>query len=302
MTLYAAHMPEVLFIQSRPTDPRLKRNVKHDPDSRKFPYQPKRTGVAPVSIRHTRHVPIFDQGQIGDCTANAQQGCLGTGPLYAPIQALAAAAQPTFTQGSYKTANSILGVYHSETSEDDYQGTYPPDDTGSDGLTAAKVAKERGWISGYTHNLQGTDLAVQILQETPFITGINWYNNMFNPDAHGVVSISDGDTVAGGHEICVDEWNADLGLFGFSNSWGTSWGVSGRFYMSVPTYARLLSENGDGTVFSPLTAPAPTPINDPDLAALVSSTAHWIASASAYTGAAAAKRGVETFLAAKGVS
>src|ERR1700761_4249007 len=161
----------VLFIQSRAHDPRLKRNVKHDTDSLKFPYRAP-GGTSYKSIRHQRYVPVFDQGQLGDCTANAAEGCLGTGKYYATIQTLPTNKQPAFTQDG---ALGCVSFYSEETKEDDYQGTYPPDDTGSDGLTAAKVAEKYGWISGYTHNLSGVDGAALILQDSPFITGVNWY-------------------------------------------------------------------------------------------------------------------------------
>jgi hypothetical protein len=43
------------------------------------------------------------------------------------------------------------------------------------------------------------------------------------------------------------------------NSWGPSWGAQGTFRVSWDDLGRLLDEDGDATLFVPLSAPAPTP-------------------------------------------
>jgi hypothetical protein len=142
------------------------RNVKHDSRSLAYPFTHSRD-ITVNSVKWSRRVNVFDQGQIGDCTSNALQGALGTDPYFASIETLAASVRPTFTEGAVSQPLSIIGNYHTQTEDDDYAGTYPPDDTGSDGLTAATLAKKLGWCSGYTHILSGTTGFKAALQSGP---------------------------------------------------------------------------------------------------------------------------------------
>lgn len=253
----------------RPADPRLGRNVNHDPRSKQYPVRaPRRTMLK--SVRHVRHVPVFDQGDLGSCTGNAALGCLGTGVFYATMDDAEVARWPWDQQGA-------VGVYSEATRIDPFAGQYPPTDTGSDGLSVAKVCKRAGLIAGYEHAF-GLIEAVSALQRRPFITGTLWLSDMHEPDADGVVHPLG--RVEGGHEYVGDEY-VDVGnpfgprarmasapMIGFTNSWGTGWGTEGRFYMSAQEYGTLLAEQGDVTFFVPSdeVAPEPLPLEDPDAA------------------------------------
>lgn len=237
-----------------PTDPRLGRRVNHDTESWRYAWRTPHPGRRLTSVRHTRRVPVLDQGQLGSCTGNAGIGCLGTDPYYATIS-------PTDHWHALNEADAVA-LYSSATGADDYPGQYPPDDTGSDGLTIAKVLTEAGEIAGYQWAFTVAD-ALAALQTRPLISGVPWYDDMFNPDpATGIASI--GGTLAGGHEFVVDEYDADRQLVGCTNSWGTGWGMSGRFYLRVTDWATLLAEQGDVTIFVPSTDPPPIPTPDPD--------------------------------------
>lgn len=77
----------------------------------------------------------------------------------------------------------------------------------------------------------------------PMCFGTNWYEAMFTPDAHSVVSI--GGAIAGGHAYLVLGYDDAEGVILCQNSWGTSWGASGRFAMTYATAQRLLVEDGE---------------------------------------------------------
>jgi hypothetical protein len=62
------------------TDPRLRRMVHHDSESRRYEHDT--TGLSIVSAKHTRRIEVLDQGQVGSCTGTAGVGCLGTDPIY----------------------------------------------------------------------------------------------------------------------------------------------------------------------------------------------------------------------------
>jgi hypothetical protein len=227
------------------TDPRLKRHINHDPRSRDYAFPT--TGLTLQSVQHQRYVPIFDQGDLGSCTGNAGVGCLATGVFYLGKQ-----------PGDRYSLDEpgAVQLYSDATAVDPYPGQYPPDDTGSDGLTIAKVLKAAGEIAGYQHTFTLDD-ALKALTVMPFITGTSWFQDMFNPDPDGRVHPNG--APAGGHEYVADELDVTNDRIWFQNSWGPTWGVNGRFYLTFEDYGVLLAQQGDVTIFVPRTVPAPTP-------------------------------------------
>jgi hypothetical protein len=271
----------------------LGRHITHDSESWRYAWRSPQPGRRLSAVRHTRRIPVLDQGQLGSCTGQAGIGCLGTDPFYATLIPGALASSAGLTDGDLAQIKAsfietVLGdsvtfastrdapwysldeagavaLYSAATGIDDYPGEYPPDDTGSDGLSIAKALTAAGMVSGYRWAFTPDD-ALDALQHGPVITGVPWYTNSFDPDpVTGIVSI--GGDLAGGHEFVVDEYDPDRNVVGCTNSWGTGWGLAGRFYLRVDDWATLLSRQGDVTVFAPLTEPAPTPSPDPALAA-----------------------------------
>lgn len=248
----------------------LGRHVNHDPRSRAYPYL--RAGAGPVALNpiyHPREIPIFNQGQLGSCTGNAALGIMGTAPYY---QALAQATETRYptAAGQYPfTEEGAVTLYHDITANDPYDGTYPPDDTGSDGLSAAQTLQRAGIIPGYEH-VFGVSQALAALQKFPLLVGTVWTESMFEPTPHGVMEVSG--EVVGGHEWIVDEYvpvqsrggAASWDLIGGTTSWGTGFGVGGRFYLTVGNFDRLLRQDGDVIVLTPPTAAAPQPEPVPD--------------------------------------
>lgn len=211
----------------------LGRHVHHDPRSRGFPAATAPTG--PSSWKH--YYGPLNQGQLGSCTGNAAAQCLMTSPLY--------------RKGRRLSEAKALAIYERATTLDDTPGTYPPDDTGSSGLAAAKACQQLGYIGSYTHAF-GVDHAIGALRLSPFICGTDWYESMFTPTESGFVRPAG--QVAGGHEyLCV---GYDGENFAFVNSWGRGWGIAipglvsaGAFKMRSQDFATLLDAQGDVTVF-----------------------------------------------------
>jgi hypothetical protein len=227
----------------------LGRKVNHDPRSLAYPFLA--TTATLVNVTHTRMVPIFDQGSLGSCTGNAAVGAVGTAPLYDEV--------PLALHSRLNEAEAVK-IYSAATTLDTSPGSYPPTDTGSDGVSAASACKTAGLISGYTHcfSLAAVQTA---LQSTPVIIGINWYSGFDNPDAKGFVKVSG--SVRGGHEVCLVGIDVVAKTVTAANSWGEGWGAAGYFTFSWADLERLLNEQGDATVLLPLTAPAPTPVPVP---------------------------------------
>ncbi len=199
---------------------RLGRHVHHDPASRGFSAD---AAALIVDVRHVRHVPIFDQGQLGSCTGNAMVGCLSSGEYT--------------LQGTEELA---VECYSLATHVDRIRGVYPPTDSGSSSLGAMRAAKKKGWIRSYAHAF-GLDHVLRALVLRPGIVGINWREECDAPDSSGVVRFA-GD-IRGGHEVCM------VGIEGrlvwFANSWGPSFARDGFFAMSWDDFDAALHEDGD---------------------------------------------------------
>jgi hypothetical protein len=251
-------LTSVRRIPELPGAGRLGRHVRHDP--RSLSYQVPEGDLAGLkSVRWARHIPVLDQGALGSCTGNAAEGCVGTSPLFEAIpdsDLNKPGAVPNVDE------DQAIALYSAATSLDGYAGEYPPEDTGSDGLSVAKACVAAGLISGYRH-ATSLNAALTALASTPVITGVNWYDSFDSPAADGLITIKPGAQVRGGHEFVVDELDVAKQRIGFTNSWSESWGKSGRGYLSWADFGRLLSEQGDVTVFVPLTQPAPTPTPTP---------------------------------------
>jgi hypothetical protein len=229
-------------------DLRLGRHVHHDSESRRYAFPT--AGLSIAAVRHQRHVPIFDQGQLGSCTGNAAVGCLATGPFYGTL------TNPVYSEDEA----GAVACYSAATRIDGYGGEYPPTDTGSDGLTVAKVLQQAGEIAGYQHTFSLDD-ALKALQTVPLITGVDWYADMFNPSSEGLLSVSG--QYAGGHEIVVDEYDPVRGWVGFTNSWGAGWGVAAGSTCRLRTGAACSPSRATSPCSSPPPNPHPNPHRSP---------------------------------------
>jgi hypothetical protein len=247
-----------------------------------------------VSKLHARNAPILDQGAVGSCTGNGEIGCLACEPVFAALP-----------KGTSLDEALALKVYSGAESIDG-DGPYPPNDNGSSGPSAAQAAMKLGLISGYTHCLSLVDV-LDALQNSAVSIGINWYSSFDNPPASGLLTISPGADVRGGHEPMLRGIDVTAQTVFGDNSWGTSWGVNGSFSMTWATLDRLLHEDGDGTVSIPLSVTPPTPQPPPPVpfvsadATLWQATRTWSSARHAGTNKQAASA-VRTWAKAKGFS
>lgn len=233
-----------------PVDPRLGRHVRHD--SRSLMYQ-----VAPqprsamVSKRHYSMIPTLDQGQLGSCTGNAATKNMSYGEFWSAQGDTVLSTTDSSANQSY-----AVEVYAAATAIDPWDGTYPPTDTGSDGLSVAKIMHQRGLISGYKH-ATSLDAVLTALQTQPVITGTAWYEGMYDVESDGRIRPTG--EMQGGHEYTLDEVDMENGRVWLQNSWGPRWGIDGRAYLTFEDYRSLLADWGDATIFVPITEPAPEP-------------------------------------------
>lgn len=243
----------------------LGRHVEHDPRSLNYAH-----GVLPKSavrsVDWTRRVPIFDQGSLGSCTGNAAAGLIGTD-----------SATRTGLTTVHLTGDTIawpvdeelaVEVYKLATTLDAIDGTYPPDDTGSSGLGAAKALKKLGLATSYRHAFS-LDTLKSALQQGPVMVGTVWLQSMFQVGSDGFVIVDSTSAVAGGHEYVLSAFDADRLAFRLDNSWGDGWGLRGSAWLTEADVQWLLSQQGDVTVpvwtTVPTPPPSPAPATDPRL-------------------------------------
>jgi hypothetical protein len=210
-------------------------------------------------------VPIFNQGDRGSCTGNAGAGLVGT----------------DFLGRSGLTSVTIDGhvlpvdedfavrVYELATQLDNIKGTYPPDDTGSSGLGAAKALVKLGLAAKYLH-VFSLDALKSALQKGPAMAGTIWPESAFDVDSDGFLVVDRKSQIAGGHEYVISAYDADKQAFRIDNSWGEAWGVRGSAWVKAADMQWLLSQQGDVTVpvwaTAPTPPPSPAPATDPRLA------------------------------------
>jgi hypothetical protein len=225
----------------------LGRHVNHDPRSRQYAFKAPKNAPPLVSVRHNINLGILDQGEIGSCVPNTGTEYLAWDGIFYTLS---------------KDIQDKLGepfavdLYRKVTRKDPFDGAWEPDDTGSDGLTLAQVLKELGLISGYVHTFDVLS-ALTALQTSPLAIGIEWLQGCFFPDSKGQILYSG--NAAGGHEILVDEYDAENQRVWIRNHWTDSWGIKGRAWFSVADFTRALKNDGDVIVLVPNTQPAPLP-------------------------------------------
>lgn len=78
------------------------------------------------------------------------------------------------------------------------------------------------------------------------VLGIDWYNDMFDPDADGLLHVTGG--VAGGHAILANGVSLKRRQVRLENSWGVNWGVDGHAYLGFDDLGTLLAGDGEACV------------------------------------------------------
>lgn len=230
-------------------DPRLGRHVLHDSRSLNYQVEAVRRVEDLESIIHVQHIPTQNQGDIGSCTGNAAVNNLAMGDFYTDeIRAL--------FNGVTEAERYALDLYSEATGIDPFAGTYPPQDTGSNGLSVAKVLHKRGLISGYLH-ATSLEAVLTALAKQPINIGTVWTSEMFRPHRDG--QILTGGSVAGGHQYALVGLDIEQRRVWLENSWGDPWGRSGRAYLKWERLEWLLSQRGDCVVYVPKSDPAPEP-------------------------------------------
>lgn len=228
-----------------PSDPRLGRHVHHDSRSLDHLFLPKDAKPKKVNTDWTSSTGPLNQGQVGSCTGNATAQWLNTD--------FADAFRALVHKTGFLTEADALKIYSLGTTLDSEPGSYPPDDTGCDGVSVAKAAERLGYLGSYQHTVSFSS-AQAALEKTPYIQGSVWTSKMFNP-VNGLVTVGkiNDSTVQGGHEYLAKgiDWTEEVIVY--RNSWGDTdaWPgckPGGYFAIGFKDVEALLNNQGDVTV------------------------------------------------------
>jgi C1A family cysteine protease len=217
-------------------------------------YNSKKTPKLPTIVDLTNLMPpIYDQGQLGSCTANA-------------LCAVVCYTDPSLKQ----CGASRLFVYYNERVIE-HSVSQDAGATLSDGILSLQkygVCPEPSWPykikkftlkpnpQCYTQALQNKAIQVQNINNNldemrsalvagyPFVVGILVYSSFETSKvaSTGTVPMPNTNTeqLLGGHAVVAVGYDDTKQVFIMRNSWGTSWGNKG--YFTLP-YAYLLDNN-----------------------------------------------------------
>lgn len=208
------------------------------PDPRNYPVRPLLLAAQTLTPRSYTWslAPRLDQGQEGACVGFAFAHELAARPIVVEKVDAGTARQ------IYRDAQKV-----DEWPGEDYEGTSV--------LAGAKVLTARGHFSEYRWATDVEDLALAIGHHGPAVLGIDWREDMFDPDADGTLHVTG--KVVGGHAIIARGVTVSTRYvrttrtnrrFRLTNSWGASWGVNGDAFVSFDDMEKLLSENGEACI------------------------------------------------------
>ena len=210
--------------------PQLGRNKVHDPASRGFPMGATINKDAWVTKSIRIYDPLINPNQChGECT-----GC--------------ANAMMHNSVGNRKKGE-ILGMeyahkaYSGASAIDPWPGSWPPNDTGSSGLAAAKTAQVLGVGGEYRWIFGGADEVVQTVMSGRVVScGTWWHDGMMRHDEQRFI-VPSGSRV-GGHQYVVRGYNKSLDAV-LIRCW---WGVYRDVYLKRAHLNDLLLDGGDAHV------------------------------------------------------
>lgn len=185
------------------------------------------------TVQHKHYLPLNQW--VGSCTGHSAANCLNCTPYHVPYK-------------PYYNDSDAMSIYSRATQIDPWSGSYPPEDTGSSCLAAAKATKEFGHISGYRWCF-GYDQLLAGLMLNPVVIGTNWYQNMFHPTRVGFLDVSG--SLAGGHAYLVVGYSRVYKYFTILNSWGVGWGRKGKARIIADDMRRLIEDDGEAVVYLP---------------------------------------------------
>lgn len=186
--------------------------------------EPKPLEALPKKMYHQPGPVINQQGS--SCVGASSQHLLECTPI--PV---------TVGQPGY------LNIYKGALDRDHIPGTA---DTGTTIIAGMKYLQEIGKIERYVWAESMDSLVRWILTQGPVIMGTLWRDQMWETDSRGVIRSAG--NVVGGHAWMV--YGYENGWFRCQQSWGSNWGLKGRFWVYYTDMKKMLMDEA-GEACSP---------------------------------------------------
>lgn len=171
----------------------------------------------------------FDQGAYGTCVGNAWAGWGNAMPI-----------QDAYTEKDARDIYYESTVIGGHPDDPDSPGGGQEGSTTRDG---AKAMQQRGKLTAYAFAAKMDEVNEWLDNHGPVVIGINWTEDMFDPDADGTVHYTG--AIAGGHEVVVIQNLNTEGKKLCRNSWGPDWGLNGNFKITNEDFVSLMTQDGD---------------------------------------------------------
>jgi hypothetical protein len=211
----------------------LGRIPQFDERSRAFPIRALVAAKAPRSYSWSCGA-VLDQGAQGSCVGHAWAHELIARPVVVP---------------GIDHASAVQLYYAAQGLDDQPGGEYPgasPHYEGTSVLAGAKAVQNAGYLTEYRWAFGLDDLVLALGYHGPAVLGIDWHNDMFDPDASGLLHVGGG--IAGGHAILANGVSIRKRLVRLHNSWGSNWALNGEAYIGFDDLAALLDAQGEACV------------------------------------------------------
>jgi len=141
-------------------------------------------------------------------------------------------------EGEYQNADGHALYYECKVIDGE-----PHAENGSTVRSGALAVRARGRLAAFAFATSTAEIDDWLNKQGSVVVGTNWTNDMFEPDADGLVKPTG--AVAGGHcYLMIDKIDTEDAYL-FQNSWGASWGANGRFKMKRSDFASLLGADGE---------------------------------------------------------
>jgi len=203
-----------------------------------------------VDVFHELHLPVYDQGSLGSCTANS--GVLYRRFLAQKFAKYSATDEdlsrlflyyqerrlPWNNDVNRDSGAAIRDVLYVLTrigvcpeTDDPYQ----PEDFSSDAVndSAADLSNASAFRIGAYHRVPDGTTARQVLASGyAVLLGFTVYESFEEIKSNGVMQMpSPAETPLGGHAVVIRGYDDSRASFLVQNSWGESWGDRGCFWM-----------------------------------------------------------------------
>lgn len=195
-----------------------------------------------VDLRSNDNMKVFDQGDLGSCTANATAAAFHFCEVKEAIREFIPSRLFIYYNARYIEDNidgegcSITDAVKSLCEWGVCpESTWPYSDDREDDQPSDSCYAEAAKHVATTACAVGTDindLKCCLSRGLPFAFGFDVYDSFWSIDSSGMMPMPSSDEgIAGGHAVCAVGYDDSKQVLIVRNSWGQGWGDNGFFYM-----------------------------------------------------------------------